>query len=48
LCIGAQGHTLIYRNHMGVLVAEAHEIDDQGLIVRADAAYEASPMGSAR
>lgn len=41
LCIGARGHTLIYRNQTGVLVAETHEIDDEGLIIRADATYEA-------
>lgn len=42
LCIGARGHTLIYRNQTGVLVAETHEFDEEGLIIRADASYEAS------
>ncbi len=41
LTIGARGHTLIYRNQTGVLVAESHEIDEDGLIIRADASYEA-------
>ncbi|MBI1251740.1 MAG: DUF4440 domain-containing protein [Alphaproteobacteria bacterium] len=41
LCIGARGHTLIYRNQTGVLVAETHELDEDGLITRADASYEA-------
>ncbi|HWA00942.1 MAG TPA: nuclear transport factor 2 family protein [Caulobacterales bacterium] len=40
LCIGARGHTLIYRNHRGERVVEHHQLDAQGLIVRADAAYE--------
>jgi len=41
LCVGARGHTLIYRNHRGERAAEHHEIDALGLIVRADATYEA-------
>lgn len=41
LCVGARGHTLIYRNHRGERAAEAHEFDALGLIVRADATYEA-------
>jgi ketosteroid isomerase-like protein len=40
LCVGARGHTLIYRNHRGERAAEHHEIDDAGLIIRADATYE--------
>ncbi|MES1198880.1 MAG: nuclear transport factor 2 family protein [Pseudomonadota bacterium] len=42
LCIGARGHTLVYRNHRGQLVVEHHEVDEHGLIVRADATYESS------
>lgn len=40
LCVGARGHTLIYRNHRGERVAEVHEVDHAGLVVRADATYE--------
>lgn len=40
ICVGARGHTLIYRNHRGERAAEVHEIDAAGLIVRADATYE--------
>ena len=40
LCVGARGHTLIYRNHRGERAAEVHELDSAGLIVRADASYE--------
>jgi ketosteroid isomerase-like protein len=40
LCVGARGHTLIYRNHRGERAAEVHEMDGVGLIVRADATYE--------
>lgn len=40
LCVGARGHTLIYRNHRGERAAEVHEMDAVGLIVRADATYE--------
>ena len=40
LCVGARGHTLIYRNHRGERAAEAHELDAAGLILRADATYE--------
>jgi ketosteroid isomerase-like protein len=40
LCVGARGHTLIYRNHRGERAAEAHEVNAAGLIVRADATYE--------
>lgn len=39
LCAGARGHTVIYRNHSGVMVAETHEVEN-GRIVRADAFYE--------
>jgi hypothetical protein len=39
---GARGHTLIYRTHAGVLVAETHEVD-AGRIVRADTFYETNP-----
>ncbi len=40
LCVGARGHTLIYRNHRGERAAETHEMDALGLVVRADATYE--------
>jgi hypothetical protein len=40
LCVGARGHTLIYRNHRGERAAETHEMDMSGLIVRAEATYE--------
>ncbi|MEQ1708161.1 MAG: nuclear transport factor 2 family protein [Terricaulis sp.] len=40
LCVGARGHTLIYRNHRGERAAEAHELDGLGLVIRADATYE--------
>jgi ketosteroid isomerase-like protein len=42
LCVGARGHTLIYRNHRGERAAETHERDAMGLVVRADATYEAA------
>jgi len=44
LCAGARGHTMIYRNNSGVLVAETHEMDG-GRIVRADTFYETNPSG---
>lgn len=40
LCVGARGHTLIYRNHRGERAAETHERDALGIVVRADATYE--------
>jgi ketosteroid isomerase-like protein len=40
LFVGARGHTLLYRNHRGERMAESHEMDAAGLIVRADATYE--------
>ncbi len=40
LCVGARGHTLIYRNHRGERAAEHHEMGAAGLIVRAEATYE--------
>jgi hypothetical protein len=40
ICAGTRGHTLIYRNQSGVLVAEAHEFNAAGLIEKASAAYE--------
>jgi ketosteroid isomerase-like protein len=40
LCVGARGHTLIYRNHRGERAAEVHEMDEYGLVIRADATYE--------
>jgi ketosteroid isomerase-like protein len=45
LCVGARGHTLIYRINTGVLVAESHELDANGLIARADASYETTDIG---
>ena len=43
ICAGCHGHTLIYRNQSGVLVAESHEYDFKGLIAKASAAYEVNP-----
>jgi len=40
LCVGARGHTLLYRNHRGERAAEVHEMDAAGLVRRADATYE--------
>jgi len=40
LFVGSRGHTLVYRNQRGERMAEAHEMDALGLIVRADATYE--------
>ena len=40
LCVGARGHTLIFRTEKGVRVAEHHQTDGRGLIVRAEATYE--------
>jgi ketosteroid isomerase-like protein len=40
LCVGVRGHTLIYRNHRGERVAEHHQLNGVGLIVRAEATYE--------
>lgn len=40
ILVGARGHTLVYRNHRGERVAETHEVDSVGLIIRADATYE--------
>lgn len=39
LCVGARGHTLIYRNHRGERAAETHQLDAAGLVIRADATY---------
>lgn len=47
LCAGARGHTIIYRINTGVLVAEMHELDGAGLIIRADASYETSDFPGA-
>ncbi len=41
LCVGARGHTLIYRNHRGERAAEHHQLNSENLIVRAEATYEA-------
>ncbi len=45
MCVGARGHTMVYRNHTAVMVAETHELDADGLILRSDTAYETTPMG---
>ncbi|MBL8549294.1 MAG: nuclear transport factor 2 family protein [Hyphomonadaceae bacterium] len=42
VCVGARGHTLIYRNHRGERAAEHHQLDAAGRIVRAEATYEAT------
>ncbi len=39
LCVGARGHTLVYRNHRGERAAETHETNALGLVSRADATY---------
>jgi hypothetical protein len=36
---------MVYRNQTGVMVAETHELDGEGKIVRSDTAYETTPMG---
>jgi ketosteroid isomerase-like protein len=46
VCAGAEGETLIYRNQSGVIVAESHEYDADGLITRASAAYEVNPKSA--
>ncbi len=46
ICAGCRGHTLIYRNQSGVLVAESHEFNFKGLIAKASAAYEVNPRES--
>ena len=38
-CVGVRGHTLVYRNQAGAVVAETHRHDAKGLIVHAEAAY---------
>jgi len=43
-CIGAQGHTLVYRNQSSHIVAETFEYDAQGLIRLASAAYSTAPI----
>ncbi len=40
LFVGARGHTLLFSTHRGERMAETHELDPAGLIVRADATYE--------
>lgn len=40
LYVGVRGHTLIYRNHRGERVAEHHQLNGIGAIVRAEATYE--------
>jgi ketosteroid isomerase-like protein len=43
VCAGARGETVVYRNQSGVLVAESHDYDAAGKIIRANAAYEINP-----
>lgn len=43
LCVGARGHTLLYRNHTRAMVCETHELDGDGLIIRADVCYQTNP-----
>ena len=43
-CIGAQGHTLVYRNQSSHIVAETFEYNDQGLIRLASAAFSTAPI----
>jgi len=42
-CIGAEGHTMVYRNQSDAWVTEMHEYDADGLIVRVVASYAGSP-----
>ncbi|HVZ30043.1 MAG TPA: nuclear transport factor 2 family protein [Asticcacaulis sp.] len=42
-CVGADSHTLVYKNQAGSWVAESHEYNEQAQIVRANAAYTGSP-----
>ena len=43
-CVGAQGHTLVYRNQSSHIVAETFEYDGEGLIRLANAAYSIAPI----
>ncbi len=43
-CVGAQGHTLVYRNQSSHVIAETFEYNDQGLIRLANAAYSTAPI----
>ncbi|MGA9658658.1 MAG: nuclear transport factor 2 family protein [Asticcacaulis sp.] len=43
-CIGAQGHTLVYRNQSSHIVTETFEYNDQGLIRLANVAYSTAPI----
>ncbi len=43
-CVGAQGHTLVYRNQSSHIVAETFEYDSDGLIRLANAAYSIAPI----
>jgi hypothetical protein len=42
-CTGPRGSTLIYANHRGQIVAEAHEFNENGLITSADVSYAPLP-----
>jgi SnoaL-like domain len=42
-CQGVRGATLIYANQRGQLVAEAHDLDEAGLIARAEVSYAPLP-----
>ncbi len=43
-CVGAQGHTLVYRNQSSHIVAETFEYNDEGLIRLANASYSMAPI----
>ena len=43
-CVGAQGHTLVYRNQSSHIIAETFEYNDEGLIRLANAAYSTAPI----
>jgi hypothetical protein len=45
VCQGCHGHILVYRNQSGVMVAESHDYDASGRIIRASTAYEINPKG---
>ncbi|ESQ90171.1 hypothetical protein ABAC460_10495 [Asticcacaulis sp. AC460] len=43
-CVGAQGHTLVYRNQSSHIVAETFEYNDEGLIRLANVAFSTAPI----
>jgi SnoaL-like domain len=43
-CIGAQNHTLVYRNQSDHVVTEVHEFNADGLVKLANASYSTAPI----